>query len=134
MDYTVIAPIFSSIYTLSYVEEDQGNTYEIVFSDESLTIFIPKFKLPYYKEYLLAYRVQKKLIDLHEYTLKTKSLILLKNFYKLEDLVEFDLDNKTYHYTSLRDHNIIDDKTEDLIRDWFIDLNISLNKLGYTKN
>ena len=95
MSDTVIAPIFSSLYTLSYVEEDQGNTYEIVFSDESLTIFIPKFKLPYYKEYLLAYRVQKKLIDLHEYILKTKSLILLKNFYKLEDLVEFDLDNKT---------------------------------------
>lgn len=124
--------LFIGADQLNYVEDDSGTQYQFIFSDRtSFECFVPRTNMIYSKEYILTYRVHKLLTDLHTSILKKNSLLLLKNFHKSEDLLIFDHEKGTYHYTSFKDLHDPNDTNSDTIRNWIIDLNLSLNKLGY---
>jgi hypothetical protein len=56
----------------------------------------------------------------------------LKTFPSRLDLVELDHEKMTYGYTSMKDHFTCDSQTEESVRNWIIELNLALNKLGYS--
>lgn len=119
--------------SISVIEKLHGKIYELNFSesDEPHLFFLPIDKEPYSTEYILSYEVHHKLLKLHE-KLAENHIPFLKTFPSRLDLVELDHEKMTYGYTSMKDHFTCDAQTEESVRNWIIELNLALNKLGYS--